>query len=100
MEFGWLPAKGVTVRTFVAIIRLSRLKFLVGGFLGVTMGTLVARYEHHPFSLMAFALALCTIAAFQLMTHYSNDFFDQACDERSTRTAFSGGSGVLQRKEL
>lgn len=100
MEFGRLPAKGVFVHTLVAIVRLSRPKFLVGGFLGAGLGTLIARYEHHPFSSTAFVLSLCTIAAFQLMTHYSNDFFDQECDERSERTAFSGGSGVLQRKEL
>jgi 1,4-dihydroxy-2-naphthoate octaprenyltransferase len=88
------------VRTLFAIARLSRLKFLAGGFLAVGLGTLVARYEHHPFSVAAYLLAQCTVTVFQLMTHYSNDFFDQECDERSVRTAFSGGSGVLQRKEL
>lgn len=88
------------MRILLAIVRLSRLKFLAGGFLAVGLGTLVARYEHHPFSVAAYVLAQCTVSVFQLMTHYSNDFFDQECDERSVRTAFSGGSGVLQRKEL
>ena len=65
------------VRTLTAIIRLSRLKFLIGGFLGIVLGTLVARYEHYRFDLTAWIVALCTIAIFQLMTHYSNDYFDQ-----------------------
>ena len=88
------------MRTLVAIVRLSRLKFLIGGFLSVALGTLVARYEHHRFDLIAWIVAQCTVTIFQLMTHYSNDYFDQECDERSVRTPFSGGSGVLQSNEL
>lgn len=86
--------------TLAAIVRLSRSKFLIGGFLSVALGTLIARYEHHSLSISAWVIALCTVIIFQLMTHYSNDYFDLECDERATRTPFSGGSGVLQRSEL
>ena len=88
------------MRTLVAIVRLSRLKFLIGAFLSIALGTLVARYEHHRFDLSSSIIALCTVAIFQLMTHYSNDYFDQECDAHSVRTPFSGGSGVLQSNEL
>ncbi len=84
------------VRTLWAIVRLSRLKFIIGGILCVALGTLIAAYEHYRFNLPAALLGLFTVAAFQLMTHYSNDFFDRECDERVVRTPFSGGSGVLQ----
>jgi len=99
-EVGAAPFKACNVRTLVAILRFSRLKFLAGGLLGVALGTLVARYEHYRFDLGAFLIAQCTVTVFQLMTHYSNDFFDQECDERSMRTPFSGGSGVIQSREL
>jgi len=88
------------VITLAAIARLSRLKFVVGGFLSVALGTLIARYEHHQISIGAWLLAQGTVTIFQLMTHYSNDYFDRECDARGVPTAFSGGSGVLQRGGL
>ncbi|MBV9277637.1 MAG: hypothetical protein JOZ97_05310, partial [Candidatus Eremiobacteraeota bacterium] len=88
------------MKTVIAIVRLSRLKFITGGLLSIALGTVIARYEGHPVGLAACLLALFTVTIFQLMTHYSNDYFDRECDERSVPTAFSGGSGVLQRSEL
>ena len=100
MNFGRAPLRQHCVKTVIAIVRLSRLKFVIGGLLSIALGTVIARYEGHPFGLAACLLALFTVTIFQLMTHYSNDYFDRECDERSVPTAFSGGSGVLPRSEL
>lgn len=88
------------MRAIVAVIKLSRLKFLLGGMLGVAVGTLVARSQGHPFDPRAYVLAQSIVTSFQLMTHYSNDYFDQESDALAMRTPFSGGSGVLVSGEL
>jgi 1,4-dihydroxy-2-naphthoate octaprenyltransferase len=79
----------------LAFVRLSRLKFLAGGFVGGGLGGAVAAYERASFAWEPFLLAQATIVAFQLMTHYTNDYFDRAADEHAIRTPFSGGSGAL-----
>ena len=79
----------------VAFLRLSRLKFLVGGFLGFGLGAAIASYEGAALIPARYALGQALVTAFHLMTHYSNDYFDRASDARTTRTAFSGGSGAL-----
>lgn len=79
----------------LAFIRLSRLKFLVGGFVGAGLGTAIAVDSGARFDLAAYAIAQLTITAFHLMTHYANDYFDRAADMRSVRTPYSGGSGAL-----
>ena len=79
-----------------AFVRLSRLKFLAGGFLGVALGTIVAAYERGGrVDWNAYALAQGGVTAFQLMTQYANDYFDREPDAHSRRTPFSGGSGAL-----
>lgn len=76
-------------------MRLSRLKFLAGGFVGGAFGTAMAVAATGHFAPPAYAWAQATITAFHLMTHYANDYFDRAADARATRTAYSGGSGAL-----
>jgi 1,4-dihydroxy-2-naphthoate octaprenyltransferase len=79
-----------------AFVRLSRLKFLAGGLLGVALGTLVAAYERGGrIEWSDWAWTQGAVGAFQLMTHYANDFFDREADARARRTPFSGGSGTL-----
>ncbi|MBV8726609.1 MAG: prenyltransferase, partial [Candidatus Eremiobacteraeota bacterium] len=88
------------MRTLEALIAVSRLKFLVGGVLGVALGTLAARHQGFVVLWPAWAIAQGVVTSFQLMTHYSNEYFDQACDALATRTPFSGGSGVLHARLL
>jgi len=80
-----------------AFVRLSRPLFLGGGLAGVGLGTALAAYVSPgtPIDWRAWAIVQFTVSAFQLMTHYSNEYFDRASDAGSTRTAFSGGSGIL-----
>jgi 1,4-dihydroxy-2-naphthoate polyprenyltransferase len=78
------------------LIRLGRPLFLIGGFalhaLGVSMA-LVSGASLDPAALLWGQVA---ITAIQIMTHYSNDYFDLAADRANqTPTRWSGGSRVL-----
>jgi 1,4-dihydroxy-2-naphthoate octaprenyltransferase len=83
------------MRRLVAFVRLSRLKFLVGGFAGGALGTAIAFFETHGIVPAAYVLAQLTITSAHLMSHYANEYFDLASDALTTRTSYSGGSGVL-----
>jgi 1,4-dihydroxy-2-naphthoate polyprenyltransferase len=79
-----------------AFVRLSRSRFLAGGATGVGLGTAVAAYvANAPVDWHAWSTAQFTVSALQLMTHYSNEYFDRFADARAIRTDFSGGSGIL-----
>jgi 1,4-dihydroxy-2-naphthoate octaprenyltransferase len=65
------------------------------------LGAAVARAQGHALSLRTYLLGQGVVTAFQLMTHYANDYFDYEGDRANeTRTRWSGGSGVLPRGEL
>lgn len=81
--------------TLGAFLRLSRLKFLIGGIAGGALGTAMAGLETGAVDWAAYGVAQLTMSAFHLMTHYANDYFDRDADALSTRTPFSGGSGTL-----
>lgn len=78
-----------------AFIRLSRVKFLIGGFLGFALGAAVARFDGAYVDWQVYALGQTMVTAFHLMVHYANDYFDRHCDASSERTPWSGGSGAL-----
>ena len=82
-------------RTFVALWRLGRYRFLVGGFTLYALGGALA-WMRGPIDIGAYFLGQGFITATQLMTHYSNDYFDIESDRaNATSTTWSGGSGVL-----
>ena len=88
-------------RSLIQLVRLGRPLFLVGGFLFHGLGVAIALYEGAPLSLPALLWGQVAITAIQTMTHYSNDYFDQAADRANlTPTFWAGGSGVLPQGEL
>jgi 1,4-dihydroxy-2-naphthoate polyprenyltransferase len=78
-----------------AFIRLSRLKFLTGGFLGFALGAAIAHFDGFSVGWAGYLQGQIMVTAFHVMVHYSNDYFDRFCDVGATRTKWSGGSGVL-----
>ena len=85
----------------IAFIKLGRPLFLGGGFLLYALGAAVAAHHGHEVSLARYALGQATITAFQLMTHYANDYFDFDADRANlTPTRWSGGSRVLAEGQL
>ncbi|MFN8527401.1 MAG: prenyltransferase [Anaerolineae bacterium] len=84
------------VSTALALIRLGRLHFLVGGFVLHGLGIAIALYQGAAWHPLAFLWGQIVITATQIMTHYANDYFDLAADRANqTPTQWSGGSRVL-----
>ena len=89
------------VAKLVALIRLGRPLFLGGGFILFALGAALAHLTGHPIDVPRYALGQAAVTAFQLMTHYANDYFDYAADRANTTpTQWSGGSRVLANDEL
>jgi 1,4-dihydroxy-2-naphthoate octaprenyltransferase len=84
----------------LAFVRLARLKFLIGGFSGGALGTAIAAYEMRSIDWAAYALAQVAITGAHLMTQFANEYYDRESDALTTRTPYSGGSGVLVAGEL
>lgn len=86
---------------FLAFIRLGRPLFLGGGFIVYALGAGLAAYAGHPIDWHLYWLGQACVTAFQLMTHYANDYFDYEADRANlTPTRWSGGSRVLANGEL
>ncbi|HVK85503.1 MAG TPA: prenyltransferase [Kofleriaceae bacterium] len=89
------------MRSLVAFIRLGRPLFLGGGFLMFGLGAAIAAWHGHAIELRLYALGQLAVTAFQLMTHYANDYYDFDADRANTTpTRWSGGSRVLTNGEL
>ena len=85
-----------TIRTLTYLFRLGRPLFLFGGFALHGLGALAAVWAGATFNMQVFGLGQVAITSIQLMTHYSNDYFDLPADKANqTPTAWSGGSRIL-----
>lgn len=85
----------------LAFLRLGRLHFLGGGFLLYGLGAVIAAVHGAPVDATRYALGQAAVTAFQLMTHYANDYYDYEADlANATPTRWSGGSRVLPGGEL
>lgn len=84
------------VRRLYYFIKLGRPLFLLGGVIFHSLGIGIALYQGYPLSWTAVLLGQVVITATQLMTHYSNDYFDLEADRANpSPTRWSGGSRVL-----
>ena len=89
------------MRAVVAFIRLGRPLFLGGGFILYGLGAALAALHGATIDVQRYVLGQCAVTAFQLMTHYANDYFDYEADRANlTPTKWSGGSRVLPNAEL
>ncbi|HEX6386903.1 MAG TPA: prenyltransferase, partial [Anaerolineae bacterium] len=83
-------------RRLLDFIRLGRPLFLTGGFLFHGLGVAMALYAGARLKVPILFWGQIAITSIQLMTHYSNDYFDLAADRANrTPTRWSGGSRVL-----
>jgi 1,4-dihydroxy-2-naphthoate polyprenyltransferase len=84
------------VSSFVAFLKLGRPLFLGGGFILFALGAAIAAAHGHAIDGVRYAWGQGAVTAFQLMTHYANDYFDYEADvANATPTKWSGGSRVL-----
>ena len=82
--------------TVLKIIQLGRLKLPLIAFLLFLFGVLLAVVSGVCFAVDRFLLGSAIMLAAVLSVNYGNDYFDVELDRYSKRTAFSGGSGILQ----
>lgn len=84
-----------------AFVRLGRPLFLGGGFLLYALGATIAAWAGARLDWAAYGCGQLGVTAFQLMTHYGNDYFDLEADRaNATPTRWSGGSRVLPGAQL
>jgi 1,4-dihydroxy-2-naphthoate octaprenyltransferase len=89
------------IRIVAAFLKLGRPLFLGGGVLLFALGAAVAVHAGAHFDPGRHLLGQLAVTAFQLMTHYANDYFDFEADlANTTPTRWSGGSRVLQSREI
>jgi 1,4-dihydroxy-2-naphthoate octaprenyltransferase len=89
------------VSAILPFIRLGRPLFLGGGFLMYGLGAAIAAWHGHAIDIRRYGLGQLAVTAFQLMTHYANDYYDYEADRaNATPTRWSGGSRVLANGEL
>ena len=88
-------------KKLIALIRLARPHFLLGGLLLYALGALIARYQGYPIDFKLYWVGQLFVSSLQLMTHFLNEYWDVEADQLNTaRTPFSGGSGVLTQDGL
>jgi 1,4-dihydroxy-2-naphthoate octaprenyltransferase len=77
-------------------LRLGRPLFLAGGVLLHGLGVLIALSTGESLNIAALIWGQIAVTAFQLMTHYSNDYYDFEADSaNASPTRWSGGSRIL-----
>jgi 1,4-dihydroxy-2-naphthoate polyprenyltransferase len=82
-------------------IKLTRPLFLFGGALLYLLGTCMAVVDGAQMSIQNYIIGQLLVTSIQLMTQYSNEYFDLEGDRLNpNRTWFSGGSGVLATGEI
>lgn len=80
---------------------LARPLFLVGGFVFHALGVATALYAGASLNLSLLVWGQIAITSIQLMTHFSNDYFDLAADRaKVTPNTWSGGSRMLADDHL
>ena len=90
------PARPSAGQRAVYFLRLGRPLHLLGGFVFNGLGIAIAMYVGVPVDWKVAVWCQIAITATQLMTHYSNDYFDQDADAAAlTPTRWAGGSRVL-----
>lgn len=89
------------LKRLVALIRLGRPHFLIGGVIFHALGVVMAVYAGAKLNLAAVLWGQIAVTATQWMTHYANDYFDLEADRANrTPTRWSGGSRVLVEGKL
>jgi 1,4-dihydroxy-2-naphthoate octaprenyltransferase len=90
------PASVSFARRVVYFVQLGRPLHLAGGFVFNGLGIAVSHFLGATIDWTAAIWCQLAITATQLMTHYSNDYFDQDADAVAlTPTRWSSGSRVL-----
>lgn len=81
--------------TIIHIIKLGRLRFLIGGFFLYCMGALLGALSGDGFSVFLFFIGYTIMMPAHLSLSYSNNYFDEHVDHYNTPVSISGGTKIL-----
>ncbi len=91
------PAKPKIGQTMRALWGMARPLIMVSVYLVFILGLLAARAHGSMIDLRTLGAGLIALTLVMLSVHYANEYADYETDRLSTRTPYSGGSGVLPR---
>lgn len=80
--------------------RVVRPHIVAGGFLGYSLGVLLALLRGGAFHLNTFILGYAVVLLGDLSTHFSNDYFDVELDRVSPRKTFDGSNTLVEHPEV
>jgi 1,4-dihydroxy-2-naphthoate octaprenyltransferase len=80
-------------------LRIVRPHIVTGGFLGYSLGTLLALVRGGAFSPSAFALGYAIVFFGDLSTHFSNDCYDLELDRNAPSKTFGGRNVLVDHPE-
>ena len=80
-------------------LKVVRPHIVVGGFLGYSLGVLLALLRGGAFDPAVFALGYAVVFFGDLSTHFSNDYFDAGLDRKASRKAFGGSNALAGHPE-
>jgi 1,4-dihydroxy-2-naphthoate octaprenyltransferase len=83
-------------------LRAIRIRFLIASVIAVSNGLALAYWQYGKFDLLYAALTYVGVAFLHASVDLLNDYWDhrRGIDTATTRTKFSGGTGVLPEKIL
>lgn len=87
------------LHAYFDLLRVIRLPIVLGGFLGYSMGVLLALTGGASFDIPRLTLAYLVVLFGDLSTHYSNDIYDAETDKLSSGKVF-GGSNLLAERAM
>lgn len=81
-------------------LKVIRIHIVAGGFLGYSLGVLLALTMGGKISPTVFALGYLTVFFGDLSTHYNNDYFDVDLDRNAPRKTFGGNNILVDHPEV
>jgi 1,4-dihydroxy-2-naphthoate octaprenyltransferase len=81
-------------------LKVIRPHIVAGGFLGYSLGVLLALLRGGAFDPNTFILGYAVVLLGDLSTHFSNDYFDVELDRVSLRKTFDGSYTLVEHPEV
>lgn len=83
-------------------LRIIRIKFLLASIIGITVALLFSFYSYGKFDMLSALLTYIGVIFLHASVDLFNDYWDykRGIDTTTTRTKYSGGTGVLPEKKL
>ncbi|MDH5791478.1 MAG: prenyltransferase [Candidatus Bathyarchaeota archaeon] len=88
-----------SLSTLHVCLRVVRPHIVAGGFLGYSLGVLLALLRGGAFDPAVFAIGYAVVFFGDLSTHFSNDYFDADLEGKASRKAFGGSNALAVHPE-